>query len=1553
MFSDGANLFVAGKTLSSVTFESAVDFRLGDRVRMVRKNATDEGNTDFETYDVLAEITSSNVANPNAISSSGFALKLLFVSKDINSTDTKWFVRLDAGDEFFKFKFPRFSYRYKYQDGEYSTFAPWSHIAFLTDFYEHLPKKGYNLGMINQLRSLKIKGYYPQELNLPQDVVSVDLLYKETNNPTVYIVKTITSNDEHPMWPDLAADSDARGEYALDTDMIHAVVPSNQLLRPWDNVPRAAATQEISANRLIYGNYLQNFDVKEEPTLSVGYEATAIDDLSTNYAPPSVKSQRVYEVGVVFSDKYGRETPVITSKDARVEIPKASSVTRNKITARILPKNFNPPSWAEYYSFYIKEPTVEYYNLSLDRWYKAEDGNIWLSFPSSERNKVDEETFLSVKKKHGVDSSAAGLERRYKVLAIANEVPDDVKTVKKQLGELQNGTSYGQFAIGNETNGWPQMGATFITVDEAKFEEAFGDLTTLTPDSMFLRFYGGWQGAQRSNKYEVVNISGGAGTEYRLRIDGYFGQDVEWVAGPTQSYAMTTANLSMRLFAHEPQARPEFNGRFFVKIYNDEELGDYLTSPKGDLSYYIKAAWGLRYINNSGYGNAGISESSFGGAFGQTPTDASEIGTTGQNDSNNDVDYSYDASDPYPEHPTEYSFFGMDNYSSSEHSTYYWGGGSSSSSNTEAFDIVSASDIDSDPTCINESSNQAQEYWFAISGTEDFFIDNATAFSWTGRDGSNGKDRPGNDYCTDVWQSGEVAQDQAEDGAPDWSGLDNMVSNTKYDRGQPSRGIWNNGKHMDVSWTGMGDGYDGSGSLSEVPHRLQEVTDEGVYSAAGMFIDVLVRPGVRFKFGRDPDGVVYTVKNFKNFDNPDGQNIGYNGNCFYAGTNQYTGVFGIRNHKKGNAKDQYRGSNIRQRWTLVVDPAIGSQGCGYSPTTGTRPDIITDCDSEDFRRAIRHDGTQEDQIHLLAEDDDFSRDNFTDNPAVLETEPKESVDIDIYYQASELIPLYLSEKTNEEYIPIGSTFEQFGAVQGSQTKTVTGWSSGDTIAFTSAISSSPLLVIPSNGDTITFTKPNGRTVTAKLNATLTGGETSMKLHGVRGLTNNPTEMLVTQSHSLTWNNCWAFGNGVESDRIRDDFNAPQMDNGVKASTVLQTQIRSERRKHGLIWSGIYNSTSGINETNQFIAAEKITKDLNPVYGSIQRIYNRNTRLIMFCEDKVLRAVTNRDALYNADGNPQLVASNAVIGDVQPYQGNFGIGKNPESFVATPYQVYFADALRGNVLAISGEGIRSISDMGMRDYFSDITKANIDTMLGTYDIRKNEYNLTIKKKYSPGQLSPHDETTVSFSESAKGWTSFKSFIPESGVSLNDNYYTFDKGHIYKHHSNQTRNNFYGNQYVSDVTVVFNDNPQAMKSWQTINYEGTQAKIINFDTESTSSWLTGDYSSGDGLTTNSSITDGEYYNLGGAGADSNGANGWYVDTLTTNLQTGSVIDFKEKESKWFGQVHGDTTSLSNLDLNEFSVQGLGTASIVHSSPSLEETITFPVKNNTGSTWDSTPD
>jgi hypothetical protein len=57
-----------------------------------------------------------------------------------------------------------------------------------------------------------------------------------------------------------------KGYMPITTEMIHAVLPANQLLRPWDNVPRKALAQELVGNRLVYGNYLQNYNLTNSST---------------------------------------------------------------------------------------------------------------------------------------------------------------------------------------------------------------------------------------------------------------------------------------------------------------------------------------------------------------------------------------------------------------------------------------------------------------------------------------------------------------------------------------------------------------------------------------------------------------------------------------------------------------------------------------------------------------------------------------------------------------------------------------------------------------------------------------------------------------------------------------------------------------------------------------------------------------------------------------------------------------------------------------------------------------------------------------------------------------------------------------------------------------------------------------------------------------------------------------------------------------------------------------------------------------------------------------
>ena len=74
-------------------------------------------------------------------------------------------------------------------------------------------------------------------------------------------------------------------------------------------------------------------------------------------------------------------------------------------------------------------------------------------------------------------------------------------------------------------------------------------------------------------------------------------------------------------------------------------------------------------------------------------------------------------------------------------------------------------------------------------------------------------------------------------------------------------------------------------------------------------------------------------------------------------------------------------------------------------------------------------------------------------------------------------------------------------------------------------------------------------------------------------------------------------------------------------------------------------------------------------------------------------------------------------------------------------------------------------------------------------------------------------TLAYSDASQGWTSFFSYIPEKMIGMNSYFYSFKNGNLWKHNSNETRNNFYNSQYNSNVVGVFNVEPNSVKNFNT--------------------------------------------------------------------------------------------------------------------------------------------
>ena len=203
-------------------------------------------------------------------------------------------------------------------------------------------------------------------------------------------------------------------------------------------------------------------------------------------------------------------------------------------------------------------------------------------------------------------------------------------------------------------------------------------------------------------------------------------------------------------------------------------------------------------------------------------------------------------------------------------------------------------------------------------------------------------------------------------------------------------------------------------------------------------------------------------------------------------------------------------------------------------------------------------------------------------------------------------------------------------------------------------------------------------------------------------------------------NAYCFGNGLESNRIKDDFNEDTLEYSPRVSTVIE-DYKQERKKDSIAWSS--TTSRLLNRFNEFNLSTANFKDLDISFGSVQKIYSRDTNLVIFQEDKISQVPWNKNVLVSASGSIDITQSSDVAGTQISYAGEYGISNNPESFASWGNALYFTDVRRGCVLTLGGNGLFEISGQGMSDYFKDLFNDDPRTFnLGCIDPYSEKYVL---------------------------------------------------------------------------------------------------------------------------------------------------------------------------------------------------------------------------------------
>ena len=263
---------------------------------------------------------------------------------------------------------------------------------------------------------------------------------------------------------------------------------------------------------------------------------------------------------------------------------------------------------------------------------------------------------------------------------------------------------------------------------------------------------------------------------------------------------------------------------------------------------------------------------------------------------------------------------------------------------------------------------------------------------------------------------------------------------------------------------------------------------------------------------------------------------------------------------------------------------------------------------------------------------------------------------------------------------------------------------------------------------------------------------------------------------------------IEEARIRGGYNNTSVDFGVKAYIVEDT-FKQQHRISSLIYSGIFNSRTGVNNTNQFSVGQDITRSADPANGSIQLLYAEDTNLIIFQEDKVSRALIDKDAIYSAEGNASITSSLQVIGQIVAYAGEYGISTNPESFAVYGYRKYFTDKKRGCVLRLSADGITEISSYGMHDFFRD-ELANAARVVGGWNSHSKNYVVSTQQERNTGNVAQNGQNIANVGSNVT--VTLNATIGD--IAAGDNIYKYTT-------SGQITGEFYG----TIVSVIQTSNP----------------------------------------------------------------------------------------------------------------------------------------------------
>lgn len=217
---------------------------------------------------------------------------------------------------------------------------------------------------------------------------------------------------------------------------------------------------------------------------------------------------------------------------------------------------------------------------------------------------------------------------------------------------------------------------------------------------------------------------------------------------------------------------------------------------------------------------------------------------------------------------------------------------------------------------------------------------------------------------------------------------------------------------------------------------------------------------------------------------------------------------------------------------------------------------------------------------------------------------------------------------------------------------------------------------------------------------------------------------------LDFFNCFVFGNGVESYRVRDSLLGNSLNIDTRPNSTSIEPYRAIRRFADWTYGEAFIESVGINGINVFNLSTANFKEGDKQYGSIQILHTRDTDIISIQERKAFRLLFGKDLLTSANGLSVVSKTPEILGQKIAYLGDNGIGLHPESFAVDAYRAYYFCPDSATPIRLSLDGTEEINN-GLVDFFRDLTIEGFGSKkIGGYDPHKKMYAMSSETPLTP-------------------------------------------------------------------------------------------------------------------------------------------------------------------------------------------------------------------------------